>query len=80
MVCLYIDEIKSSEVLMYVDIQIIVLPFLNEIHRSDQEKNENIERITKPSPEIKGPGPSIMVSHIVLFSWKNCATPVGHFS
>ena len=33
-----------------------------------------------PPPEIKGPGPSIMVSHIAIFSWKNRPTPVGQFS
>jgi hypothetical protein len=33
----------------------------------------------KPPPKIKGPGPSIMVSHIALFFWKNSPTPVGHF-
>ncbi len=34
----------------------------------------------KLSPAIKGPGPSIMMSRIAIFSRKNCPTPIGRFS
>ncbi len=35
---------------------------------------------SKPPLAIKGPGPSIMMSRIAIFSRKNCPTPIGRFS